>query len=108
MFRKKKPIYGEELLAPRPTPTLEDHPLSAVRDCLINIFAAYPSIGGRSSIRNLTTRHAVVTRTHSSRDISLAKYVQNFIQHPAVKINSICRGNYWGSSLWISTLQVNY
>jgi hypothetical protein len=30
-------FYGEELLAPRPTPKLEDHPLSAVRDC---IFAA--------------------------------------------------------------------
>jgi hypothetical protein len=33
-------FYGEELLAPRPTPKLEDHPLSAVRDCLFNIFAA--------------------------------------------------------------------
>jgi hypothetical protein len=31
-------FYGEELLAPRPT--LEDHPLLAVRDCLFNIFAA--------------------------------------------------------------------
>jgi hypothetical protein len=30
-------FYGEELLAPRPTPKLEDHPLSAVHDC---IFAA--------------------------------------------------------------------
>jgi hypothetical protein len=28
------------VLAPRPTPKLEDHPLSAVRDCLFNIFAA--------------------------------------------------------------------
>jgi hypothetical protein len=27
-------FYGEELLAPRPTPKLEDHPLSAVRDCI--------------------------------------------------------------------------
>jgi len=26
--------------APRPTPKLEDYPLSAVRDCLSNIFAA--------------------------------------------------------------------
>jgi len=26
--------------APRPTPKLEDHPLSAVHDCLFNIFAA--------------------------------------------------------------------
>jgi hypothetical protein len=33
-------LYGEELLAPRPTPKLEDHPLLAVRDCLVNIFAA--------------------------------------------------------------------
>jgi hypothetical protein len=32
-------FYGEELLAPRPTHKLEDHPLSAVRDCLFNIFA---------------------------------------------------------------------
>jgi hypothetical protein len=33
-------FYGEELLAPRPTPKLEDHPLSGVRDCLCNVFAA--------------------------------------------------------------------
>jgi len=30
-------------------------------------------------------------------------YVQNFIQNHAVKINSICRGNNWGSSMWILT-----
>jgi hypothetical protein len=33
-------FYGEELLAPRPTSRLEDHPLSAVCDCLFSIFAA--------------------------------------------------------------------
>jgi hypothetical protein len=33
-------FYGEELLAPRPIPKLEDHPLSALRDRLFNIFAA--------------------------------------------------------------------
>ena len=33
-------FYGAELFAPRPTPKLEDHPLSAVRDCLFSIFAA--------------------------------------------------------------------
>jgi hypothetical protein len=32
-FRNKLIFYGEELLAPRPTPKLEDHPLSAVCDC---------------------------------------------------------------------------
>jgi hypothetical protein len=37
VFRNMVIVYGEELLAPRPTPKLEDYPLSAVRDC---IFAA--------------------------------------------------------------------
>jgi hypothetical protein len=39
-FRNKIIFYGEDLLAPRPTPKLEDHPLSAIRDCLFNIFSA--------------------------------------------------------------------
>jgi len=54
------------LLAPRPTPKLEDRPFSAVRDCVFNIFAATLHIGGRSSIRNLRMRHAVVTGPHLS------------------------------------------
>jgi len=58
-------FYREGLLAPRPTPKLEDHPSSAVRDCLFNSFAATLLIGGRSSIRNLRTRHAVVTGIHT-------------------------------------------
>jgi hypothetical protein len=33
-------FYVEELLTLRPTPKLEDHRLSAVRDCLFNVFAA--------------------------------------------------------------------
>jgi len=57
------------LLASRPTSKLEDNPLSAVRDCLFNVFAATLQIGGRSSIRYLKTRHAVVTATHLSRHL---------------------------------------
>ena len=64
-------FHGEALLAPRPTPKMEDHPSSAVRDCLFNLFAATLHIGGRSSIRNLRTRHAVVTGTHLTWLISL-------------------------------------
>jgi hypothetical protein len=30
-FRNKIMFYGEKLLAPRPTPKLEDHPFSAVK-----------------------------------------------------------------------------
>jgi len=58
MIRNMIHFYGEELLAPRPTPKLEDHPFSVVRDCL---FAATLHTGGRSSIH-----HAVVTETHLS------------------------------------------
>ena len=47
------------------------------------------------------------TDCSSYRGISLLPTVQNFIQHPAVKFNSICSGNYWGSSVWISMQQVN-
>ena len=42
------------------------------------------------------------TDCNNYRGISLfANYVQNFVQHPALKVNSICRGNYRGSSMWI-------
>jgi hypothetical protein len=40
MFRNIILFHSEELLAPRPTSKLEDHPLSAVHDCLLNVFAA--------------------------------------------------------------------
>ena len=66
MFRNKIRFYGKEILAPRPKSKLEDHPLSDVRDCLFNIFAATLHNGGRSTVRNLRTFHAVVTRTHLS------------------------------------------
>jgi hypothetical protein len=58
-FRNKL-IFYSELLAPRPTTKLEDHPLSSVRDCLFNIFPPY--LEAVPSIRNLRTRHAVVSR----------------------------------------------
>jgi hypothetical protein len=35
--------------------------------------------------------------------ISLINYIQTSIKHPSVKVKPICRGNYWGSSVWVST-----
>jgi hypothetical protein len=70
MFRNKGFFfYGHELLAPRPIPKLEDHLVSAARDCLFNIFPATLLIGGRFSILNPRTRHAVVTGTHLSHGV---------------------------------------
>jgi len=48
------------------------------------------------------------TDSSNYRGITFANYVKNFIQHPAVKVNSISRGNYWGSSVWILTQHINY
>jgi len=69
MFLNYDSFYGEELLAPRPNPKLEDHHLQAVHGYLFNIFATTIHIGGRSSTRNLRTRHSVVTWTHFGRII---------------------------------------
>ena len=55
------------VISTSPKPNLEDHSLSAVRECLFNIFAAILHTGGRSSVRSLRTRHAMVTGTHISR-----------------------------------------
>ena len=76
MFRNKTRSYGEELSAPRLTPKLEDHLLSALRDCLFNIFATNFHTGGHSSICNMRTRHVMVTGTHFSRlrSVLLTKY----------------------------------
>jgi hypothetical protein len=69
MTRNKASFYGEELSTPSPTPKHQYHPLSDVRDYLFNIFAATLHTGGRSSICNLRTCHAVVTGTHLSRQV---------------------------------------
>jgi len=46
-----KPVLYGEMSTPRPAYKLEDHALSAVRDCLFYIFAATLHFGGRPSIR---------------------------------------------------------
>jgi hypothetical protein len=64
MIRSDASFYGKELSTSRSIPELENHSYSTVRDCLFNVLTDTHYIGGRSSIRNLRTSHAVVTRTH--------------------------------------------
>jgi hypothetical protein len=57
-------FYSEKLLALRPIPKLEDYPLLAVRDCLLNIFAVNLHICGRiiripGTLRDVTGTHGV-------------------------------------------------
>jgi hypothetical protein len=69
--------YGEELLTTRPTPKMEDHTLSSVREYLFNIFADTLHIEGRSFIRNLRTRHAIDFLRAVSDGVSV-KYRQTY------------------------------
>jgi hypothetical protein len=43
-------VSGKDLLTPRPTPKLEDHPLSAVRHCFFTVFTATLNIRRPSSL----------------------------------------------------------
>jgi hypothetical protein len=65
--KKKISFYCEDLSKPRPTPKLEDHPLSAVRDSTFSIFSGTLHTGRRSSVRNMRTRHTTLTVTHLSQ-----------------------------------------
>ena len=67
-----------------PPPQLEDHPLSAVRDCLFTIFAANLHIGGRSSIRNLRTRHVEETQNNLSHT-----YIPTYLFHYCYYVTTI-------------------
>jgi len=55
--------FSHELFASLPNQKLQDHTLSAIRDCLLNNLPANINIGGRSYFRKLRTCHAVVTGT---------------------------------------------
>jgi hypothetical protein len=60
------------------TPSWRTHLLSVVRDCLFDIFATTLHIWGRSCIRSLRTRHAVVTGTHLMRQCLVIRNVNRF------------------------------
>jgi len=57
-----------------PRRKLEDLPLSAFRNCLLNIFAATLLIWSCSSIRKFRTRQAVVTGNHLSLAVTEYQY----------------------------------
>ena len=108
-FRNKAGFYGEELSEPLPSLKLEEHPLSAVRGCLFNVIAATFHIGGRSSIHNLRTLHAVVTGTHLSLSLTnnpLQKNCRNYIRaceryitrvHPWIPLITFNISAIWGT-----------
>jgi hypothetical protein len=64
MFHNKFIFYCEGLLAPRPTPKLEDTPCR-LPTATYSMYSQLTSItGSRPSIHDPRTRHAVVTGSH--------------------------------------------
>jgi len=55
----------------------------------------------------LATGMAITQTVVFIESCHFARYIQNVNQHPAVKVNSVCRGNYWGSLRWIWTQEDN-
>jgi len=75
--------------------------LSGIRSCLKS--GRNRSLYLSTHIRREIKQNVVIIRAYQ-----FVTYIQNFIQHDAVNVNSLCRGNYWGSSRWISTKNVKH
>jgi hypothetical protein len=63
---------------------------------------------GRSRSLHPFTRRAIKLIVVIRYVYHFCQLLTDFIQNPAVKVNSICRGNYWGLSMWISLQHINY
>jgi hypothetical protein len=74
-FRNKLISYGEELLAPRPTPQVGELFTVGCLRLLIQYILSYPPyLVAVSSIRNRRMRHGVVTRD----PLNTETYIRNF------------------------------
>jgi hypothetical protein len=82
-FHNEFVFYGEGLLAPRPTPKLEDHPLSFIRGCLFNILE-FQIVSNNSIITNITSTKFLGT------NIDGALSWKNHITNLSVKLNKAC------------------
>jgi len=77
-LRNEAGFYNEELLVPRPTPKLEDHPMSAVPDCSSGIFVATIHIRGRPSIRAMPRWQGPVYRMRPTHYVTCVHFVSKF------------------------------
>ena len=63
---------------------------------------------GRSRSLYLSIRRAIKQTVVIIGAYHFCQLRKNSIQHPSLKVNSICRGNYRGSSMWVPAQQVDY
>jgi hypothetical protein len=127
---RQKEIHTAEPLVPEPNAfevemaieVLKDtnHHQKLLRQMAEQFALRYINLLNRFGIRRncLRTGRSRSLHPFTRREIKLIVVIRDvyhfcqlltdFIQNPAVKVNSICRGNYWGLSLWISMQHINY
>jgi len=104
-LKRYKPPGADQILTELITPTAEAITIwHEIRELINSIW--YKELPGEYEWIILPVYKKGAKTDYCERHITFFHYLQNFIQHPAVKLNSTCKGNNWRSSVWISTQQV--
>ena len=77
------------MLAPRQTSKLEDHPLSAVRDCLFNTFAATLHAPCRADRDPLITDRTAIYRTYSTHRTAQHNKTSKHLNSPSLPLRTL-------------------
>jgi hypothetical protein len=100
-------IFSEELLEPHPTLKLEDHRLSAIRECLFNIFAATLRIGVCSFIWNFRRCHTMLTGTILSRSSQHCCFYQKLQLKEGLRV-AVMWHKMWKTAAKVTTATSKY
>jgi hypothetical protein len=106
-LKRRKPPRADQIPTELITPTAEGITIRYEIHKRIN-FISNKELSGEYEWIILPVYKKGAKTDYCERHITFVHYLQNFIQHPAVKLNSTCKGNNWRSSVWISTQQVRY
>jgi hypothetical protein len=85
---KHRDFLLRETVSTSPNSQAANHPFSAVFNCLFNSSAATLHTGGRSPIRNLRSRHAVMTGKHMSHgQSSTHTYITSRLENGCLELD---------------------
>jgi hypothetical protein len=82
-------LYGEEILSPRPTPKVEDYPLSAVYDCWFSVWSVF--------LTNTLNAHRLSTNSCFTRFFNLFRsiYAVDIKNWPLQELSHVFLRDCW-------------